>query len=80
MRSTSIKSVASVVSTVAIAATLTLTAPVARAARVAQPRETIQQREEPRGAIDRAAKAVKRLVSRLTGGIGSNNWPLPPLP
>ena len=76
MRSSSIKSI---VTAVAVAATLTLSAPSADA-RPAQARETIEQRGEPRGPVDRAAKAIKRLVSRLTGGIVSNNWPQPPLP
>lgn len=76
MRSSSIKSV---VTAVAVAATLTLAVPAAEA-RTAQPRETVQQRDEPRGPIDRVAKAIQRFVKRLSGGVSSNHFPLPPIP
>jgi hypothetical protein len=34
---------------------------------------------EPRG-VDRVARVVRRLLSRLTGGVSTNNWPTVPIP
>lgn len=67
------------VAAAAVAATLTIAVPAAAAARQTETRTTASQRGETR-AIDRAARAVKRFIGRVGGGIGSNNWPIPPIP
>jgi hypothetical protein len=78
MRSSSVKSLFTAAS---LAATLILSVPAAAAARSAQPQETVTFRDElPRG-IDRAARAIRRLVTRLIGGgIGVNDLPSQPVP
>lgn len=67
----------SVVSAAVLTATLALTVPAAAAVRPSQGREAVSQRDEPR-VFERAARAVRRVVSRL--GVGTLNWPIPPIP
>jgi hypothetical protein len=73
------KSIKTLVVAVSVAATLTFSVPAAEAAPT-RTRETVSQREEPRGAAGRVARAIQRLVTRLTGGVTTNNWPDPPKP
>ena len=75
MRSQSVKTVV----TIAIfAVTITFAVPVADA-QPARSGQTIETRTEPRG-VERIARAVRRVVNRLTGGITTSNWPTVPVP
>ena len=76
MRSSSVKMIFGILS---IVATLTLAVPAAEA-RPAQTRDTVAMRNELPRSIDRAARAIRRLVTRFTGGVGVNELPAPPNP
>ena len=76
MRSSSVKTL---VATLLVVATMTFATPAANAG-PAQKRDTITigARNEPRG-IDRIGRAVRRFISRFTGGFTTTNWPsIPP--
>ena len=76
MRSSSVKTL---ISTLSLVIALIAVAPPASAGptrpRVAAP----VVRNEPRG-IERIARAARRFLNRLTGGISTNELPVPPLP
>ena len=75
MRTSSIKSV---VSALSIVATLALAVPSAQA-RAAQPAETRIARSAP-SEIDRAVRAIQRLVKRLKGIVATGGGPSVPIP
>ncbi|HVE71980.1 MAG TPA: hypothetical protein VNI54_11470 [Thermoanaerobaculia bacterium] len=76
MRSSSVKTL---VSTLSLVVALVAVAPAASAG-PAGPRDAAPViRNEPRG-IERIARAARRFVNRLAGGIGTNELPVPPLP
>ena len=78
MRSSSVKP--SVVSAVALVAVLSLSAPSADA-RPAQSRETRVTRSESRGALDRLARGLRRLLESFTSNFEEDEGlPSTPVP
>ena len=76
MRTSSVKTA---ISMLFLVLTLVAVTPTASAGPT-RPRDTAPiVQNEPRG-IERIARAARRFLNRLTGGISTNSWPLPPIP